>query len=282
VLGLPVIIALAGVVIAGGLALRAYFIEQYADDPYRGVMDLLREQEDAGIVVANESLYHRLYPFLGTGAGMRLVDGGEHSREQLVKLAAGHDVLWVVDSGTEAEQVLLPDIEKWLSERYHPMDSKWLVNSQLRSYATGEALSLQPEEASFGGEALLAAAGWDQGPFRPGEFVRLGLQWQALTEMEQAYAVFVHLVGPDGEIGGQRDSQPANGFRPTSGWVVGEPVQDNHAVRLGSDLPPGEYRLVLGLYDTADGQRLSLLDEGAAAKRDALELGTVVLLGQEE
>ena len=282
VLGLPVIIALAGVVIAGGLALRAYFIEQYADDPYRGVIDLLREQEDAGIVVANESLYHRLYPFLGAGAGLRLVDGGEHSREQLAKLAAGHDVLWVVDSGTEAEQVILPDIEKWLGERYHPMDSKWLDNSQLRSYATGEALSLQPEEASFGGEALLAAAGWDQGPFRPGEFVRLGLQWQALTEMEQAYAVFVHLVGPDGEIGGQRDSQPANGFRPTSGWVVGEPVQDNHAVRLGSDLPPGEYRLVLGLYDTADGQRLSLFDEGVAAKRDALELGTVVVLGQGE
>jgi hypothetical protein len=98
--------------------------------------------------------------------------------------------------------------------------------------------------------------------------------------MEQAYAVFIHLVGPDGEIRDQRDSQPANGFRPTSGWVVGETVLDNHAVRLGSDLPPGAYRLMLGLYNTADGQRLSILDEGTTAKSDALELGTLVVLGQ--
>ncbi|NIV36713.1 MAG: hypothetical protein GWN58_46950, partial [Anaerolineae bacterium] len=140
VLGLPVIIALVGVVVTGGLALRAYFVEQYADDPYRGVMDLLREQDDAGIVVANESLYHRFYPFLGPGAGLRWVDGGEHSREQLAKLATGRDVLWVVDIGTEAERAILPEIEQWLSERYYPIDNQWLDSSRLGSYATGEAL----------------------------------------------------------------------------------------------------------------------------------------------
>jgi hypothetical protein len=200
----------------------------------------------------------------------------------LANLAAERDLLWVVYSGAEAEQAILPEIEKWLSERYYPMDGQWLDNSQLRPYATGEAPPLQPEQANFAGEALLAAAGWDRGPFRPGDFIRLGLQWQALDEIEQAYAVFVHLVGPDGKIQGQRDSQPANGFQPTFGWVVGEPVQDHHAIRLGSDVPPGEYRLVLGLYNTEDEQRLGLLDGGASAHSDAWELGTLVVLGQAE
>ena len=191
-------------------------------------------------------------------------------------------MLWVVDSGTEAEQAILPDVERWLGDRYYPMESQWLDNSRLGSYATGEALSLQPEEANFGGKAVLVAAGWDRGPFQPGEIVRLGLTWQAQTEMEQAYAVFIHLEGPDGQIWGQRDSQPANGFRPTSAWVAGESIQDNHAVRLDSDAPPGAYRLVLGLYDTAGGQRLSLFDGGAATQSDVWELGKVEVLERVE
>ena len=283
VLALPLIVALVSAVITGGLALRAYFVDQYARDPYRGVMEVLREQEDAGIVVASESLYHRFYPFLGPGAGLRLVDATAHSREQLASLADQRDLVWVVDSGTEAERAILPGIETWLSERTYPADNQWLDNSRLASYATGEPLSPQPEGANFGGKALLAAAGWDRGPFRSGEFVRLDLTWQALSEMEQDFAVFVHLVGSDGQIWGQRDSQPANGFRPTSAWVEGELVQDHHAVRLDSDLPPGEYRLILGLYDTADGQRLSLFDEsGVAQGDDVWELGTLVVLGQAE
>jgi len=281
-LGLPLIIALAGAGISGGLALRAYFLDQYAQDPYRGVMDLLREQDGAGIVVANESLYHRFYPYLGPGAGLRLVDGNAYSREQLAELASERDMLWVVDSGAEEEQAILPDIERWLSERYYPIDSQWLDNSRLGAYATGEALLLQPGEANFGEKALLEAAGWDRGPFRPGEMVRLGLTWRALTEMEQSYAVFIHLVGPDGQIWGQRDSQPANGFRPTSTWVAGESIQDNHAVRLDSDASPGVYRLVMGLYDTVDGQRLPLFEGGAATQSDAWELGTLVVLEQVE
>ena len=210
------------------------------------------------------------------------MDGSEHSLEQLAKLATERDVLWVVDSGTEIEQVILPAIEEWLSERYYPMDNRWLDNSRLSSYATGETLSLHPEEENFGGKVLLADVGLDQGPVRPGEFVRLGLNWQALIGMEQDYAVFIHLVGPDGEFWGQRDSQPPNGFQPTSVWTVGETIQDNHSIRLSSDVPPGEYRLVLGLYDTVDGQQLTLLGESATAQGDAFVLDTLAVIGPVE
>ncbi len=279
ILAVPVVVVLLGVGVTGGLALRAYFAEQYAQDPYRPVMDFVKEKDDVGIVVVSESLYHRFYPFLGSSGSLRLVDDSEHSLEQLAELASKHDVLWVVDSSTETEQEIVPVIEQWLSERYYPKDDRWFGNSRLRSYVTGEIPTHQPEQANFGGTVQLAAFGLDEGPFRPGGFIRIALDWQALTEMEQDYAIFVHLVSSDGRIWGQRDSQPVGGFRPTSRWGVEEVIRDNHAVSVGAEVPAGEYRLVLGLYRVADGQRLYLFDEETGAQADALELGTVTVLG---
>jgi hypothetical protein len=282
VLLLPAIVALAGVGVTGGLALRAYYAGQYAQDPYQEAMGFLREQGDVGVVIANESLYHRFYPFLGSSASLRLVDGSEHSLEQLAKLAAQHDIIWVVDIGTDSEREIVPVIEQWLSMRYYPMDSRWLESSRLSSYAAGETPPLAPEGTDFGGRALLVALGLEQGPFRPGQAIRVALSWQALTEIEEDYAVFLHLVSPDGVIWSQRDSQPVGGFQPTSGWTLGEVIRDNHALHLGSDVPAGEYHLMLGLYHVADGQRLILADQGPGAQGDALDLGPLAVLGPEE
>ena len=282
VLVLPIVTVLIGVVVTGGLALRAYFSEQYAQDPYREVMDLIRTQDDAGVILANESLYHRFYPYLGLSASLRLVDGSEGLLDQVAQLASTHDVLWVVDSGTEGEQEVIPVVEQWLSVRTYPMDDHWFENARLSSYATGEPLPKYPQGAGFGEVVRLVSSGIDAGPFRPGDTIRLALEWQALTGIDRNYAVFAHLVGPDGQIWSQRDSQPVGGFRPTSGWAVGETIEDNHALRLSSEVPSGEYRLVVGLYGVDDGQRLPLTGEGAMPPGDALELGTLVVLAQEE
>jgi hypothetical protein len=282
VLVLPIVTVLIGVLVTGGLALRAYFSEQYAQDPYREVMDLIRTQDDAGVILANESLYHRFYPYLGLSASLRLVDASEDSLDQLAQLASKHDILWVVDSGTEGEQAIKPVVEQWLSVRTYPMDDHWFGNARLSSYATGEPLPQYPQGAGFGDMVRLVSSGLEPGPFRPGDTIRLALEWQALTGIDQDYAVFVHLVGHDGRIWSQRDSQPVGGFRPTSGWTVGETIEDNHALSLSLQVPAGEYRLVVGLYSVDDGQRLPLTGEGAMSRGDALELGTLVILAPEE
>jgi hypothetical protein len=41
-------------------------------------------------------------------------------------------------------------------------------------------------------------------------------------------------------------------------------IEDTHTVVLPSDLPPGSYRLAVGLYDLATGDRLPLQDGGDA------------------
>jgi hypothetical protein len=47
------------------------------------------------------------------------------------------------------------------------------------------------------------------------------------------------------------DAVPGDWQRPTTGWIAGEFISDPYTVKLPPDLPPGKYRLEVGLYDTA-------------------------------
>jgi hypothetical protein len=78
--------------------------------------------------------------------------------------------------------------------------------------------------------------------------------------MESSYSVFVHLLGPGDVLVAQHDGVPAGSAIPTDTWLVGEVVPDHHIVEF-STLSPGEYRLVVGMYDPATGERL-LSSEG--------------------
>jgi hypothetical protein len=66
----------------------------------------------------------------------------------------------------------------------------------------------------------------------------------------------------------QVDRPPEGGFYPTSGWDVDETVADAYTLQLPAGLPSGDYRLVVGLYNSATFARAQLAD-GA----DAFQLG---------
>jgi hypothetical protein len=116
----------------------------------------------------------------------------------------------------------------------------------------------------------VALAGFDV-PERAtvGQTITVTLVWQALNETDQGYKVFVHLLGADGQPAAQSDAVPADWTRPTSGWQAGEYVTDIHTLDLKQKLPPGEYRLVAGMY-AANGQRLPVASDG-----DVIELGKI-------
>jgi hypothetical protein len=86
------------------------------------------------------------------------------------------------------------------------------------------------------------------------------LIWRAEAESAVSYRVFLHLIGPDGQIVAQSDGEPAHWGRPTTGWLPGEIVVDERVLSLPDAPPAGEYRLLAGLYDPASGQRLTTPD----------------------
>ncbi len=103
------------------------------------------------------------------------------------------------------------------------------------------------------------------------------LTWQGLAEMSADYTVFVQVLDPTDRIVGQVDAWPVQGTFPTSAWTPGEAVRDTYLVQLAADLPPGNYRLHVGLYLLATLERLSVLDTGGAAVDDKVEVGGLVV-----
>jgi hypothetical protein len=120
--------------------------------------------------------------------------------------------------------------------------------------------------ASFGDAVRLI--GWDMGDDNPqvGSLLEVTLHWQAVTPPHASLRVFVHLVDPSRAdvaegILAQADSAPRNGTYPFWVWADQEIVSETMLLQLPPDLQPGEYLLLVGIYDEATGQRLPIVNE---------------------
>lgn len=139
-----------------------------------------------------------------------------------------------------AEQVLFPVP---IEARAHIFETPPLANQFDVDF--GEAIRLLGAE--FGEEGAKLS---------PGQEVRLKLQWQALREISESYKIFLHLTDSVDQIVGQIDTLPRQGAAPTTGWVPGEIVEDELRLVVPSDILPGSYRMVVGLYNEKTGERL--------------------------
>ncbi|MCD6291454.1 MAG: phospholipid carrier-dependent glycosyltransferase [Anaerolineae bacterium] len=113
--------------------------------------------------------------------------------------------------------------------------------------------------------------------------VRLVLAWQALGTTSHSYKVFVHLIDANDTIVAQRDSVPAGGSAPTTSWLPGEVITDEYTLETPPNLPPGEYRLRVGLYDDSTLRRLPVTGMSTKNTQDYLILGeTIQIVGPRE
>jgi len=102
-----------------------------------------------------------------------------------------------------------------------------------------------------------------------GEPYAVTLYWQPDTEVGRSYTVFVQLLDESGKVIAQHDRLPADGTRPTTGWVAGEVITDRYEFEA---LPPGAVVLGVGLYDGGQPSmpRLMWLDSDGNTLGDAL------------
>jgi hypothetical protein len=112
---------------------------------------------------------------------------------------------------------------------------------------------------------------------REGDSLRVVLFWQTLQPTGQNYTVFVHLLAPDGALIAQHDSAPKNGSLPTSTWLEGEIVYDEHLLHLPPDLTDGNYRVEVGLYILDSMERLPVLDASGREVANSVTLQPIVL-----
>lgn len=94
-----------------------------------------------------------------------------------------------------------------------------------------------------------------------GQDIPLTLYWLATSRSHRSYVVFVHMLNGEGRLVAQHDSVPANGKRPTTGWIKGEFIVDPHILRWLNPEYRGQVVVEVGFYDPASGERL-LTPEG--------------------
>jgi hypothetical protein len=138
------------------------------------------------------------------------------------------------------------------------------ISAPARSYILPTGALSQTNH--FANGVSLAAYMPQQGALSAGQVLTVSLYWQTDQEISTRLKVFVHVLDvSDNRVAGN-DQTPGD-VRPTTDWVPGEYIPDVHAIALPGDLAPGEYKLLVGLYDEGNLKRVAL-DTG----QDALTL----------
>ncbi len=138
----------------------------------------------------------------------------------------------------------------------------------------GDAAAAGTPLATFSDGVDLLAVEIGDATWQPGQAGTVALTWRPARALENAYTVFVQLIGPDGQVAAQGDQPPLQGFYPSDRWLAGQPFVDRYTLALPDALPPGDYRVVVGFYDPATGQRLPVVrNDGTTG--DAFDAATV-------
>ncbi|MBC8262763.1 MAG: hypothetical protein H8E47_01380 [Anaerolineales bacterium] len=168
----------------------------------------------------------------------------------------------VVLSLMAASAAVIFFMNKPLPERHALAEGVSILDYPLQSRVVQHPLHL-----NLGAKIELLGYDLSADQVRPGDTLDLTLYWRALTELEEDYTVFAHLLGESynlasgGFLWGQKDSMPLDGTYPTSRWLGNEVVIDRYAIAIQPDAPPGVYRVEVGMYLLETGERLPVFDD---------------------
>jgi hypothetical protein len=130
--------------------------------------------------------------------------------------------------------------------------------------------------AVFGGVAELVGVNV-HGPAEAGAELAVELVWRSIAPAERPYKVTVQLLDELEQVVALHDGEPVGWQRPTTGWLPGEIVVDEHMLELPTELPDGDYVVIVGLYDP---EALTRLPVAGAPTVDHAARVTTVRAGQ--
>lgn len=273
--------------------LCGFCLDRYSDEPAdgsanAGLAESLRQVEiqgkpgDAVITITPYQYdfvmnrYRGRLPILGL-ARVAAPLNGEVTR-LLEKSAASHPRLWLLAAGIQPGDPS-NGVEQWLVEHAFKATDTWYGDSRLCLFGSQKVVA-EPVAVNVRlGPAIALLDYQVSRTVSPGEFLGLQLSWEALRPPDRDYKVFVHLLDQAGQVVAQRDSQPSDGFHPTSTWKPGEMLSDRYGLLLLDSLEPGTYELVVGMYDGVSGQRLLPSAGGSRTGLDVIPLADMHVEG---
>jgi hypothetical protein len=156
------------------------------------------------------------------------------------------------------EKILWADEVYWTD--YHPDGAMTLkAVGDVSNREAGGGLKGQFDEMA---QLMDASAAWEAGA------LQIVLQWRSLSPAQPNDTIFIHILDSSGALVGQRDGDSLNGLLPLSAWRPGHIVVDRRTVVFDAPLPPGEYRVTVGVYNRVSGQRYPAFEATGARVAD--------------
>ncbi len=123
----------------------------------------------------------------------------------------------------------------------------------------------------FGDAAILLGYAIDHDRVLPGDELRVTLCWQTLSSTDAPLYFFIHLLGQDNSIVGQRSSLHGLGRYPSNNWQAQSIFCDNVPLRVNVTAPaPEVYQVEVGVVELLSGQRLTPVSPAGLELRPAL------------
>jgi hypothetical protein len=169
--------------------------------------------------------------------------------------------------------------ERWLAQRFFPVRAKVYsrecpVRVSLFAFSSGQRVQAQEAGLRFGEDLWLRRfeqlAYADRTVVQPGDIVPLLLEWEAMHSIANDYTISLQLLDREGKLCAQQDDQAVGGFLPMSAWPVEERVIDLRGLEIPQNLSPGEYDLLVVVYDWQTLARLPVRDASGTTTAAAL------------
>lgn len=155
----------------------------------------------------------------------------------------------------------LPEYLQWVEANYlarRVWDNDHIIYFG-RRIPPGEAVPNERAER-LGDSLWLRGFELHPSALRPGDTLNLKVYWQTDAPLAHNYTVFTQLLNSSGALVAGKDSQPLGGHLPTGQWPAGEIVTDMLDLSLPDNLPPGQYKLITGMYLLETLERLPVPD----------------------
>lgn len=135
-----------------------------------------------------------------------------------------------------------------------------------------------PLDANFDNRVRLLGYDLPTQQAQAGGQVPITLYWQVTGTFDKNYTVFIHLLHEQEPPVGQGDGPPLQGMYPTTAWLPGEVLDDDHRILLLNNASPSTYQVFAGFYDPLSGQRLPVLDSQGQIIADRVAVGQVEIV----
>jgi uncharacterized membrane protein len=264
-------VAVIAIVVASLLGQRALANAGWQKSRYAELIDVIRVRgraDDLTVYLnSDQAPLLRYYGPTGTRSWMvgneMWVDDKATALESAFKSeASGAARVWLVRYGFAASPGLLSVVERDLQTRALRVYSGEFGDATLALYQTVDANLSAPRralDAVFGGQLALDAVRTPDQPYRPGDAIPLTFDWRTLAQPRADYTVFVHLRRADSGAQVQaNDSALRDASGGTSAWPVGRAVTESRGIQIPAEAAPGDYDVIVGLYQWPSFERLSV------------------------